>query len=100
MRLEISVCFFSFYILESDIPGGDTGGATPLPIPNRDVKPSRADGTVLVTAWESRSLPGFFFWSFCDASRFRSAVNRRREELIRQNGTERRAGFAARVFFC
>ena len=64
MRLEISVCFFSFYILESDIPGGDTGGATPLPIPNRDVKPSRADGTVLVTAWESRSLPGFSFGLF------------------------------------
>jgi hypothetical protein len=50
-----------FYILESDIPGGDSGGATPLPIPNRVVKPSRADGTVLATAWESRSLPGFIF---------------------------------------
>jgi hypothetical protein len=42
------------------IPGGFTDGATPLPIPNREVKPIRADGTMLVTAWESRSLPGFF----------------------------------------
>src|SRR2546428_7525339 len=40
------------------IPGGDAGGATPVPIPNTEVKPSRADGTALVTAWESRSLPG------------------------------------------
>ncbi len=40
------------------IPGGDAGGATPVPIPNTAVKPSRADGTALVTVWESRSLPG------------------------------------------
>jgi hypothetical protein len=40
------------------IPGDFTGGATPVPIPNTEVKPSRADGTALVTAWESRSLPG------------------------------------------
>src|SRR5574340_1158327 len=39
-------------------PGGHAGGATPVPIPNTVVKPSRADGTALVTAWESRSLPG------------------------------------------
>ena len=36
-------------ITNNKIPGGDTGGATPLPIPNREVKPTRADGTVLVT---------------------------------------------------
>ena len=42
-------------------PGGITGGVTPLPIPNRVVKPARADGTILVTRWESRSLPGFLF---------------------------------------
>src|SRR5436309_11175592 len=40
------------------LPGGDAGGATPVPIPNTVVKPSRADGTALVTVWESRSLPG------------------------------------------
>ena len=42
-------------------PGGNTDGVTPLPIPNREVKPIWANGTMLVTAWESRSLPGFFF---------------------------------------
>ena len=42
----------------NSIPGGVAGGATPVPIPNTEVKPSRADGTALVTAWESRSLPG------------------------------------------
>ena len=40
------------------IPGGDAGGATPVPIPNTEVKPSWADGTAWATAWESRSLPG------------------------------------------
>src|SRR2546422_4076497 len=43
---------------ESSIPGGIAGGATPVPIPNTEVKPSWADGTALVTARESRSLPG------------------------------------------
>jgi hypothetical protein len=86
VRLEISVCFFSFYILESDIPGGDSGGATPLPIPNRDVKPSRADGTVLVTAWESRSLPGFSFGLFGANGGARTARARRREAPVRRTG--------------
>jgi hypothetical protein len=45
------------------IPGGITDGETPLPIPNREVKPIRADGTILVTVWKSRSLPGFSFYS-------------------------------------
>src|SRR5207237_6797622 len=40
------------------IPGGVAGGATPVPIPNTEVKPSWADGTAWATAWESRSLPG------------------------------------------
>ena len=40
--------------------GGDSGGATPVPIPNTEVKPSSADGTAGVTLWESRSLPGLF----------------------------------------
>jgi hypothetical protein len=43
-------------------PGGNGGGATPVPIPNTVVKPSSADGTA-VFLWESRTLPGFFiFW--------------------------------------
>ena len=37
--------------------GGNVGGVTPVPIPNTEVKPSRADGTPRETAWESRSLP-------------------------------------------
>ena len=32
--------------------------ATPVPIPNTEVKPLRADGTALVTVWESRSPQG------------------------------------------
>ncbi len=36
-------------------------GVTPLPIPNRAVKPRRADGTIRVTVWESRSMPDIFF---------------------------------------
>ena len=31
------------------------GGDPPLPIPNREVKPARADGTA--SRWESRSMP-------------------------------------------
>ena len=41
-------------------PGGDRGGATPVPMPNTAVKPSTADGTARATVWESRSLPGLF----------------------------------------
>src|SRR5580765_6665499 len=37
--------------------GGYGGGETPLPIPNREVKPSSADGTAGETRWESRSPP-------------------------------------------
>ena len=37
--------------------GGHSGGGTPLPIPNREVKPASADGTWGATPWESRSPP-------------------------------------------
>jgi hypothetical protein len=37
--------------------GGHSEGETPLPIPNRAVKPLCADGTWWATAWESRSPP-------------------------------------------
>ena len=40
--------------------GSDSGGATPVPIPNTEVKPSSADGTAWVTVRESRTLPEFF----------------------------------------
>ena len=32
---------------------------TPLPIPNRMVKPITADGTAWETVWESKTLPGY-----------------------------------------
>jgi hypothetical protein len=41
--------------------GGFSGGETPVPIPNTEVKPFSADGTALATAWESRSSPGSYF---------------------------------------
>ena len=39
------------------VSGGYCEGETPLPIPNRAVKPLSADGTWLARAWESRSPP-------------------------------------------
>ena len=42
-----------------DTLGGHSGGDTPLPIPNREVKPASADGTARETLWESRSSPIF-----------------------------------------
>ena len=42
-----------------DVPGGLTGGVTPVPIPNTEVKPSKADDTAAVRQWESRTLPGY-----------------------------------------
>jgi hypothetical protein len=41
------------------VPGGHTGGAPPVPIPNTEVKPSKADDTAAVRQWESRTLPGY-----------------------------------------
>ena len=43
-------------------------GVTPLPIPNREVKPPGADGTMWVTAWESRSMPDFILKTPSDES--------------------------------
>ena len=40
--------------------GGYIGGVTPVPIPNTEVKPTRADGTAREAVWESRSLPHLF----------------------------------------
>ena len=39
--------------------GGYGGGATPVPIPNTEVKPTSADGTWEETPWESRTPPDF-----------------------------------------
>ena len=43
-----------------DVFGGNSEGETPLPIPNRAVKPLSADGTWDSRPWESRSPPVFF----------------------------------------
>src|SRR3954454_20132247 len=37
--------------------GGHSDGETPLPIPNREVKPVSADGTRGEIPWESRTPP-------------------------------------------
>jgi hypothetical protein len=50
---NLRLSFFLFF-------GGDGGGDTPVSIPNTEVKPSSADGTALVTEWESRTPPEFF----------------------------------------
>ena len=42
------------------VSGDYAGGETPLPIPNRAVKPAEADGTWGETPWESRKSPGLF----------------------------------------
>ena len=49
--------------------GGHSEGETPLPIPNRAVKPLSADGTWRATAWESRSPPVLY-----SQSRLRAAL--------------------------
>jgi hypothetical protein len=41
------------------VSGGNSGGVTPVPIPNTEVKPASADGTWGETPWESRSPPDF-----------------------------------------
>jgi hypothetical protein len=43
------------------VSGGYGEGETPLPFPNRAVKPLSADGTWPARAWESRSPPVFSF---------------------------------------
>ncbi len=50
--LFVSCSFMSFVIF-----GGYSARVPPLPIPNREVKPPRADGTA--SQWESRSPPFF-----------------------------------------
>ena len=49
----------SEFVRFAHVPGGLAGGATPVPIPNTEVKPSKADDTAAVRQWESRTLPGY-----------------------------------------
>ena len=69
---ELAVCcssFLQFQIVPENsclhairkhhkFPGGLTARVTPVPIPNTEVKPCRADDTARVTARERRSPPG------------------------------------------
>ena len=43
---------------QSEKSGGNDGEATPVPIPNTEVKLSGVDGTWTARSWESRTLPG------------------------------------------
>jgi hypothetical protein len=60
---DFPLCTMHYAQLLFDIKflGGYTGGVTPVPIPNTEVKLSRADDTMIVRSWESRTLPGIFF---------------------------------------
>ena len=40
-----------------DFSGNFTDRATPVPIPNTEVKPIEVDGTMVSRPWESRTLP-------------------------------------------
>lgn len=48
-------------LIAKSFPGDHGEGEPPVPISNTAVKPLRGDGTMLVTAWESSTLPGFLF---------------------------------------
>src|SRR5215210_6840441 len=69
------------------ISGGFGVGETPLPIPNRAVKPHSADGTWPSRAWESRSPPVLSFTSRPDrAARSRARPAHGRPERRRTAG--------------
>src|SRR6201984_2336687 len=67
----------------SPVSGGFGEGETPLPIPNRAVKPLSADGTWPARAWESRTPPVYLI--------ARAALGAARRPLGRAFG-RRRAG--------
>ena len=57
--------YFTFLLLYTILIGGDDSQrATPVPIPNTEVKSLGADGTAGVAQWESRSSPPFLFFCF------------------------------------
>ena len=58
MDSSLSTKAHKTYLVKS-VPGGHTGGAPPVPIPNTEVKPSKADVTAAARQWESRTLPGY-----------------------------------------
>ncbi len=56
------------------LPGDNSERDTPVPIPNTEVKPLSANGTARGTAWESRSLPGFFYFFYYLKKSFRKII--------------------------
>jgi hypothetical protein len=61
INIELSKTkFFDFPKIgnQNQVSGDRTERVTPVPIPNTEVKPLRADGTARATLWETRSLPG------------------------------------------
>ena len=52
MNYTLVILLFVRFPSMSPYSGGYSGGVPPLPIPNREVKPARADGTA--HPWESR----------------------------------------------
>ena len=48
----------SINAVPKQVSGDRTERVTPVPIPNTEVKPLRADGTARATLWETRSSPG------------------------------------------
>jgi hypothetical protein len=45
--------------------GVDSGGGTPDPIPNSEVKPASGDGTAQFAVWKSSTTPTFFSKGVC-----------------------------------
>jgi hypothetical protein len=57
--LTIQLSLYLSSIRAFHFSSGLAKGETPVPIPNTEVKPFEADGTVQVIVWESRKLLGF-----------------------------------------
>src|SRR5581483_12109815 len=68
--------------------GGHSGGGTPLPIPNRAVKPASADGTRRATSRESRTPPDSLPERPPRAAFRRSGRGLRRAQLLAPAGIE------------
>jgi hypothetical protein len=71
------------------VSGGHSGGETPLPIPNREVKPASADGTRRATSRESRTPPVYLYGAatgglVCLTQRCDTARPQRRLEALRE----------------
>ena len=56
--INVSVVRLGGRLGHKNVLGGNSGRATPVPIPNTEVKPACVDGTAPWRVWESRTLPG------------------------------------------